>query len=654
MKTYLKTLWRMFTRHKSRFVSVILIVLVSVGFISGIGTVTEEIDHSLAEFYRTHWVSDLIVKCTGNGFTDEDAEAISNLLPDARIDRGNSFDVNLTIGGERQLVRLCFLEGERTVNLPEILDAPQIAPEHPVYAEEKDNRIRGIPSGTEITLDFADILSQLAEQGGTEQDELTKSMLSRLDPVNVTVCGHILSPLTFALDGEPSYIQEGDDFEVPDIIAEVGNLNTLDNILYLPADLIPRLSDILPILPDDPVLQTSDLWIALGDREMFMPFGPRYDARIAELETKIKETLSGDSGSYAEVLTLYQNFSFKSLHAYAGKVEAIGWVLMAAFLFVTVLVVLSTMTRLMEEERAQVGCLSTLGYSPFRIVFKYLLFALLATGVGGFVGYFVGLGLSDLLYYVFNYSFVMPPMSGYVAVGFYFIIFALIVVATVAATAYAGGKMSREHPADLLRPHPPRAGKKVILERIPILWNRLSFKYKSTVRNVLRYMNRFIMTVVAVACSTALVMAGLGLLDLCLFGTLNSPSIVAVAFVVILFAGLLTVAVIYTLTNINVSERARELATLMVLGYYNGEVSGYIYREIFIDTAIGILCGYPLSALLVGLVFKAIGIGTLGGISWYMWFVAPVVIMLFTGLVALLLRHKIVKIDMNESLKAIE
>ena len=149
-------------------------------------------------------------------------------------------------------------------------------------------------------------------------------------------------------------------------------------------------------------------------------------------------------------------------------------------------------------------------------------------------------------------------------------------------------------------------------------------------------------------------MAGLGLLDLCLFGTLNSPSIVAVAFVVILFAGLLTVAVIYTLTNINVSERARELATLMVLGYYNGEVSGYIYREIFIDTAIGILCGYPLSALLVGLVFKAIGIGTLGGISWYMWFVAPVVIMLFTGLVALLLRHKIVKIDMNESLKAIE
>ena len=112
--------------------------------------------------------------------------------------------------------------------------------------------------------------------------------------------------------------------------------------------------------------------------------------------------------------------------------------------------------------------------------------------------------------------------------------------------------------------------------------------------------------------------------------------------------------VIYPLTNINLSERNRELATLMVLGYHDKEVSGYIYREIYIDTVIGILFGYPLAALLIGVVFNMIGLGTLGGVSWFMWLIAPFVILLFTFLVTILLSRKIVKIDMNESLKAVE
>ena len=90
-------------------------------------------------------------------------------------------------------------------------------------------------------------------------------------------------------------------------------------------------------------------------------------------------------------------------------------------------------------------------------------------------------------------------------------------LATLAATAIAGFKLTRQEPADLLRPKTPEAGKKVFLERIPLIWNRLSFKYKSTMRNVLRFMMRFLMTVVSVACSTALVLAGLAVLDCCLF-----------------------------------------------------------------------------------------------------------------------------------------
>lgn len=237
---------------------------------------------------------------------------------------------------------------------------------------------------------------------------------------------------------------------------------------------------------------------------------------------------------------------------------------------------------------------------------------------------------------------------------FYIIIFTLIVLATLVATAIAGYKMTNEHPANLLRPKPPKAGKKVILERIPLIWNRLSFKYKSTMRNVLRYKSRFFMTVIAVAFSTALVLAGLALLDLCVVQKLGSAALIGISLVIVVFAGLLTAVVIYTLTNINISERNREIATLMVLGYYDREVTGYIYREVFINSAIGIVFGYPVSLLLISLVFKTMSMGALSGISWFVWLIAPAIVMLFTGIVTLLLRRKIVKVNMNESLKAIE
>ncbi len=120
------------------------------------------------------------------------------------------------------------------------------------------------------------------------------------------------------------------------------------------------------------------------------------------------------------------------------------------------------------------------------------------------------------------------------------------------------------------------------------------------------------------------------------------------------FAGLLTAAVIYTLTNINISERNRELATLMVLGYFDREVSGYIYREVFLDTVIGLCVGLPCSLAILKIVYDIMAVGSIASMSWFMWLIAPSVVLLFTALVTLLLRRKIVKVDMNESLKAIE
>lgn len=657
----------MFTKHVTRFLSIILMVVVAVGFISGIGTAADKIRYSLTDYYEAQNVSDFIIKSTADrGFTDEEIEKVKALDCVKDVDTGMSVDVNLKIGEETRLTRLYFLDdlNGMKVNVFDYIDDGRATDSTRVYTESADNKIKEIAAGTEITLDFKDIAEQLAEQGDTELNSLIKTILGRLEKPVVTVCGTVQSPLTFARDGEPSY-KNGDDMEVPTSIGALNDLITLDNVLYLSSEIVPEVK--FGTTSYGKVLGKGDMYVALKDRNVFDCFGADYDAYLEECKAEITAALAKEESAAAEgteaaeeekqafrFISLNDNYSFISLNAYADKVMGIGYVLMVAFLFVTALVVLSTMTRLMEEERGQLACLRTLGYSSFRIIFKYQLFAMLATGIGGAGSYFVGLGLAFLLCYVFNYSFTMPPISSHVALAFFLIVFAVIVITTFIATFIAGHKMTAETPANLLRPKPPKAGKKVFLERIPFIWNRLSFKYKSTMRNVLRYANRFIMTVVSVAVSTGLVLAGLALLDLCLTGQIESFSIMAVALVVIVFAGMLTAVVIYTLTNINVSERNRELATLKVLGYQENEVSGYIYREVYIDTIVGIIFGYPMAAFLIWLIFGVMEMGTVGAVNWYWWLIAPVIVLLFTFIVTLLLKRKIVKIDMNESLKAVE
>lgn len=609
IKNYFKMLFKTFGKHIARLLSLIVMVLISVGFVAGIGSAQDKIDYSLTGYYKSRNVSDYIIKSNKGAFTQDEISAVSRLFPAAEINTGMSVDIPL---GEKRSLRVYFLDFENwTVNVPELIKGEKPSSAAHAYAERADDVIKGYSVGDNAEIDL--------------------SAVGLPVKFNVTVSGIVQSPLTFSKNGEPSYNNEMT--SVPETTSGTKDMNCLENILYVSKDLLPAVGDI---------------YVAVENRNVFKAFSGAYD-RMTETDVKRIEEVAD-----ASVITLDKNYSFKSLSAYGEKVAGIGYVLMIAFLFVTALVTLSTMTRLLEEERPQIACLKTLGYSSFGIISKYVLFALVATGVGGGGGYFVGLGIAYFIYSIFGYSFNMPPVSGNIAIVFYIIVFSLIVAATVAATVISGFKLTGEHPANLLRPKPPRAGKKVFLERIPLLWNRLSFKYKSTMRNVFRYKSRFIMTVFAVAFSTALVLTGLALLDLCLFSSFGSPEIMGIAILVVVFAGLLTGTVIYTLTNINISERNREIATLMVLGYHNREVTGYIYREIYINSGIGIIFGYPVSLLFIWFVFSVIGQGTLAGISWFVWLIAPLFVLLFTFFVTLTLIRKIIKIDMNESLKAIE
>lgn len=211
----------------------------------------------------------------------------------------------------------------------------------------------------------------------------------------------------------------------------------------------------------------------------------------------------------------------EDIKSYAGfrddtdRVTAIGQLFPLIFFLVAAFVTLTTMTRMVEEDRAKIGTYMALGYPDSAIAMKYLYYALLACVLGSGVGLAVGLTLFPRLianaYRMLYTSMppVMTPLDIEQALGA-----TVSAILATAGSAYLACRASlRRKPARLLRPRSPRPGKRILMERITWLWKRLSFSQKSTLRNTFRYKKRFIMTIVGVGGCTALLMTGFGLKD---------------------------------------------------------------------------------------------------------------------------------------------
>ncbi|MBP1581712.1 MAG: FtsX-like permease family protein [Oscillospiraceae bacterium] len=194
------------------------------------------------------------------------------------------------------------------------------------------------------------------------------------------------------------------------------------------------------------------------------------------------------------------------------KVDAIAAVFPVFFILVAALVCLTTMSRMVEEERTQIGTMKALGYSEGAIVSKYLIYSISASLIGSILGLAVGFQLfPQIVIGVYRTMYTIPdPMT-----PFRWDYALWCTLAAIACTAWAAlascRKELRSCPAQLMRPKTPKAGKRVLLERIGWLWKRLSFTYKVTIRNVFRYKRRAFMTILGVAGCTALMVAGFGI-----------------------------------------------------------------------------------------------------------------------------------------------
>lgn len=205
---------------------------------------------------------------------------------------------------------------------------------------------------------------------------------------------------------------------------------------------------------------------------------------------------------------------YSSLEEDTKKVTLIAQVLPVFFIAIVALMSLNTMTRMIDEERGEIGTLTSLGYSSKSILSMYLLYVFAASIIGIFGGFFLGSSLIPyIIYSTYQSSYILPKLI----ISYDLIALLLITLVTLTlmflVTIRAGRKELKEKPANLLRPVPLKKGQTILLERVGFIWKHLSFSWKVTMRNIFRYKKRVFMTIVGIAGCTALLLTGFGIRD---------------------------------------------------------------------------------------------------------------------------------------------
>ncbi len=277
----------------------------------------------------------------------------------------------------------------------------------------------------------------------------------------------------------------------------------------------------------------SEMYVLLNDTAKLTSYSDEYNDRVSESIDEIKDVFESNVKKRYEDLSAmaaYMNVELDELKSYvldrnsiqtyvefdqdSQRIGNIGKVVPMVFFLVAAFVSLTTMTRMVEEQRSQIGVLKALGYSKLRISLKYILYALLATLSGGLIGGFAGskilprviINAYEILY---TLSEPVTPVNEW-----YFTTAVIIaVLCVVAATVFSIYSSLTSSPAELIRSAAPKKGKRVLLERIGFIWKHLSFSKKSTVRNLFRYKKRLFMTLFGISGCMALLLIGFGLKD---------------------------------------------------------------------------------------------------------------------------------------------
>ncbi len=680
MTTYTKTIFRMFKQNKGRFALIISIIALSLLLCSGLGVTHSAMEKSYNSVMQEELVSDFLIKSAEeDGFGDEYDTIISEVKddePNVAID--SYFNADYTVSlvdqgkSEKREINARIYYGDlqnREVNKLELLEGR--------FPESASECVLDEPTGYHIPYEIGDTItftnlfnsaaSEIYDSFSSYATLLGLDLIETLDDVSLEVVGIVQSPLYSTGEREPMLTED---------LADVTNLTDIseyiDTIIYLDSaydvfvleplneeldSIRGMLGSYASMIPEEISAPINEIAIRFNSDSHSL-FSREHKELMNEKTPLIEDILTDINAQY---MTLEDNVGYSYFTSFGNKMLIISILLPIFFILVCSLVISITTSRMVNDERAMIGCYTSLGIPRGKIIWKYFLFNLIVILSGAVIGIVVGIFLVPAIVYpsycsVFHMGALM--FSGNIWLGLLLSIALLVIVLLICYSVINANL--KESAASLLLPKSPKAGQKIFLEKIPALWKRIKFSMKSCFRNIFRYKKNMTLTIISVLGSAALIMVGFGLLDNSialiddpLYGSVAGPILIVSIFVLVL-AALLCLLILFNLVNMNISERQRELCTLKVLGYHDNECLLYTSREVLILSAAGGIVGIPVGMLLDYIICVWLDFGRLGNVNWYSYVLTFVFVIVIALLANVLLYPKIKKLDMNESLKSVE
>ena len=483
MKTkLLKHIFMKIKDNYKRFLSLICMAFLGVGFYAGIQSSSPDMLKTLDNFYDENNVYDISV-ISNVGLTEDDLLKLSKIK-----------NVELAINIQEKDSYLEIEENNYVVKLIEYNSQM-----NNVYIKEG----RLPKNNNEVSVDNALLENNNLKLG----DNIT------IDGKKYSIVGNVISPLYFSAERPNSNLGSG----------------KVDYYIYVyngSLDLEAYSNIYITVKGAKKYLTNSDSYKKLINnvkKDIDLIKDKQQDIRYDELYSDIIETsemygISIDESKFIKpkwyIYDRLDNTSYKELINASDNLKKIGNIFPIIFFAISVLVSLISMMRMIEEDRVENGTLKSLGYNSFHITLKYVIYSLLATTIGSSVGAIFGsYMIPNVIWNIYKKIFFIPKFiyllkSDYNALGLWICILCICGTSIIVCI-----KNLREVPANLMRPKAPKSGKKILLERINFIWKKLKFSDKITIRNIFRYKSRVITTILGIAGCTSLILAGFGLKD---------------------------------------------------------------------------------------------------------------------------------------------
>lgn len=491
----LKNLLREIKRTFTKFLSIFAICALGVAFFAGIRATSPDMKEAGDRLYNTYNLSDISVISTSGLTADNirDLESIEGI----QAVRASLFVDAMARGTDEKEKNL------RLYSMPIKLKS-EYAPLIDLIPDY------GIDTSPEYEMNGVEIVSGRMPLNDTEialDNTLEGSLVKQLgDEITLTTAGGTVTLRVVGFIRSPMYISM---FERG--TSSIGN-GTSDGFAYASGNAISSLGTKLPVMS---LLNTyyTRADIVISGKEGLSAYSDEYEALVNEVTDRIEDYASTQSGTWY-IQDRSGNPGYSDYSENTDRIAAVGDVFPLIFFIVAALVCLTTMTRMVEEQRIEMGTMKALGYGGWQIAMKYAVYAMSACISGGVVGAIIGFKLFPyVIMKGYSIMYYLGKLETPYRADIAFMAIAAMAVCTAAATFSACYASLKEVPATLMRPKAPKAGRRVLLEKIPFIWKKLSFTSKVTVRNLFRYKKRFFMSVIGIAGSGALLVTAFGLND---------------------------------------------------------------------------------------------------------------------------------------------